>query len=152
MLRVVAKAAGFDSPIDYCCNEKNRGCALDESCDSKCTLEIENKERFISPDMGFYFKWNLDKSGHPKGCPGFKNKRTGEDLTDDEFRQKGVLIPNCPKQNEDDGFGQELWKTVEDFADNQEFWIETFVNAFEKMISNGYEALDQGPFEFWTHF
>ena len=67
--------------------------------------------------MGFFFKWDIDETGHPRGCPGFKHKKTGTDLTDEEFRKKGVLKPDCPKQDADDGSGQELWKTVEDFAD-----------------------------------
>ena len=73
-------------------------------------------------------------------------------MSDRDFRKKGMIIPNCPKQDADDGTGQELWKTVEEFADSQESWIKEFADAFEKMQSNGYQSLDQGPSGFWTHF
>ena len=58
---------------------------MDDSCNPVCTIRQENKERYLGPDMGFYFKWNIDETGHPAGCPGFKNKMTGEDLEDEEY-------------------------------------------------------------------
>ena len=102
--------------------------------------------------MGFYFKWNISTEGLPRGCPGFKDTMTGKDLTNDEFRNKLFVKPNCPKQDSDDGTGQELWKTVEEYADDQELWINDFVSAFEKMQANGYKSLQQGPNGFWNHF
>ena len=86
------------------------------------------------------------------GCPGFKDAMTGKDLTNDEFRNTLIVKPNCPKQDSDDGTGQELWKTVEEYADDQELWINDFILAFEKMQANGYKSLNQGPKEFWNHF
>ena len=73
-------------------------------------------------------------------------------MTNDQFRNKLLIVPDCPKQDLDDGTGKELWKSVEDFADDQELWIEEFVEVFEKMQCNGYESLEQGPKEFWSHF
>ena len=63
-----------------------------------------------------------------------------------------MLHPDCDKQDADDGSGQALWQTVEDFADNQELWMEAFVDSFEKVQLNGYNSLDQGPQDFWTTF
>ena len=39
------------------------------------------------------------------------------------------------------------------YADNQELWIENFVNVWDKMNQNGYskEELVQGPTGFWGH-
>ena len=59
---------------------------------------------------------------------------------------------DCPKQDADDGTGQELWQPVEEFADDQESWMKEFVSALEKMQGNGYKSLQQGPKGFWTHF
>ena len=52
----------------------------------------------------------------------------------------------------DDGAGQEMWRTVEDFADHQEVWVEEFGQAFVKMQSNGYSegTLNIGPRSFWA--
>ena len=52
----------------------------------------------------------------------------------------------------DDGAGQEMWRTVEDFADHQEVWLEEFGQAFVKMQSNGYSegTLNIGPGSFWA--
>jgi len=151
-IKQAASAAGFNSGIEYCCHEKERGCVMDNSCNPVCTIRQENKERYLGPDIGFYFKWNIDQTGHPVGCPGFKNKKTGEDFEDEDFRKKGVLHPDCDKQDADDGSGQALWQTVEDFADNQELWMEAFVDSFEKVQLNGYNSLDQGSQDFWNHF
>ena len=102
--------------------------------------------------MGFYFKWNITENGLPSGCPGFQYKDSGKEMTNDQFRNKLLIVPDCPKQDLDDGSGKELWKSVEDFADDQELWIEEFVEVFEKMQCNGYESLEQGPKDFWSHF
>ena len=146
-----AKDAGLETPMDYCCKERERNCQSNNSCDEDCTLQTDNKERYLGPDMGFYFKWQINGQGLPRGCPGFEDRR-GRGMSDRDFRKKGMVIPDCPKQDADDGTGQELWKTVEEFADSQETWIKEFVAAFEKMQSNGYKSLDQGPTGFWTHF
>ena len=103
--------------------------------------------------MGFRFQWNIDDQGLPHGCPGFNNKETGERLTEPEFRSAFRIGPaGCPLQTMDDGNGQELWKTVEDFADSNEVFIDEFTLAFEKMQRNGYASLTQGPTGFWNHF
>ena len=151
-LQMAAFAAGFSSPIEFCCSEKERKCADDDSCFDGCSLNVENKERYLGPDMGFYFKWDLSNDGLPRGCPGFVNKNNGQDMTDEDFRKKGGLIPDCPMQDADDGTGQEMWETVEEYADSNEVWIAEFVTAFDKLQNNGYDGLDQGPYGFWTHF
>ena len=107
---------------------------------------MDNEERGLGPDTGFYFKWNIDSDGKPRGCPGFPSG-----WKDAQFRHHAWLQPKCPKQDADDGTGQELWKTVENFADDNELWMSEFVASFEKMQTNGYAQLDQGPTKFWKH-
>ena len=151
-LQAAAAAAGFSTPLEFCCNERERNCADDDSCFEDCTIPTENKERYLGPDMGFYFKWDLSDDGLPRGCPGFVNKKTGEDMTDEDFQKKGMVIPDCPMQDTDDGTGQEMWETVEEYADSNEAWIAEFVIAFDILQNNGYDNLEQGPQGFWTHF
>ena len=55
-------------------------------------------------------------------------------------------------QDTDDGTGQEMWETVEEYADSNEAWIAEFVIAFDILQNNGYDNLEQGPQGFWTHF
>ena len=80
-------------------------------------------------------------------------------------------------QDMDDGYGQQMYKTVEKYADNQrknsilnkkaltwydivsfnpftELWIRDFIKVWIKMSQNGYgsKELVQGPKNFWTHF
>ena len=63
---------------------------------------------------------------------------------------------NCPKQDMDDGEGKDepIWKTVEQYADDQPRWMSDFVLAWEKFSSNGYDNVDlvQGPANFWKHW
>jgi hypothetical protein len=96
----------------------------------------------------------VDDQGLPYGCDGFRNSKSGERLTHEEFRTSGRLgKAECPMQDLDDGHGQELWKTVEEFADSQELWMKEFTAVFSKMQGNGYQeaGLVQGPANFWTH-
>jgi hypothetical protein len=152
-----------------CCAAKAAGCAAEGTCSRKCTIQKGNRERAIGADVGFYLKWQVvsmainlaifhqsqvDDQGLPYGCDGFNNRKTGERLTHEEFRNAGRLgDAECPMQDLDDGHGQELWRTVEDFADSQELWMEEFTAVFAKMQRNGYKegGLAQGPANFWTH-
>ena len=47
--------------------------------------------------------------------------------------------------------GQEMYKSVEEYAFNQELWITDFLNVWAKMQQNGYETLDDGPIGYWSH-
>ena len=145
-LKEIATNQGFDGPHAFCCKERARECWKSNSCHPKCTMWMDNQERGLGPDTGFYFKWNIDSDGKPRGCPGFPSG-----WKDGHFRHHAWLEPRCPKQDADDGTGQELWKTVEDFADDNELWMREFVASFEKMQTNGYSQLDQGPTGFWKH-
>ena len=46
---------------------------------------------------------------------------------------------------------QEMYKSVEEYAENQELWIDDFLRAWSKMQSNGYSNLRDGPTGFWSH-
>ena len=45
----------------------------------------------------------------------------------------------------DDGLGQEMWKTVEMYAENNDLWLADFVAVWAKMSQNGNQNLIDGP-------
>ena len=48
----------------------------------------------------------------------------------------------------DDGFGQEIWKTVEMYAEDLDLWLADFVSVWAKMSQNGNQNLVDGPKNF----
>ena len=46
---------------------------------------------------------------------------------------------------------QEMYKSVEEYASNQELWIDDFLRAWSKMQNNGYDKLEDGPIGYWSH-
>ena len=120
-----------------------------KGCDESCNRKVQNRIRHLSSDVGFYLKWEEDVNGYPRGCDAFK------DLKHDwnwlykfgKFDRKA----GCPKQDMQDGYGKELWETVEMYADNQEKWIKDFVKVWDKMDKNGCENLEDGPMWKWNH-
>ena len=51
----------------------------------------------------------------------------------------------------EDENGQEMHKSVEEYASNQELWVNDFLSAWAKMQQNGYEKLEDGPIGYWSH-
>ena len=80
------------------------------------------------------------------------NKETKQPLTEEELRKSDYLGPaGCKNQSYPTETGQPLYMLVEHFATNQEDWIDTFFNAFDKLQLTGSKPneLTQGPIEFW---
>ena len=118
-----------------------------------CERWVQNRIRHISTDVGLYLGWDIDENGLPKGCKAFLNKKTKQPLTEEEFRNSDYLgINGCEKQSFPTETGQSLYQLVEHFADNQEDWIDTFFQAFDKLQTTGsnLNELTQGPTEFWN--
>ena len=44
-----------------------------------------------------------------------------------------------------------MYKSVEEYAFNQELWIIDFLKVWAKMQQNGYEKLNDGPVGYWSH-
>ena len=105
-----------------------------------------------SPDVGFYLKWSFDDQGFPIGCGVFDKVKPHANWYFNKFEKIGYA--DCPKQDlrENGDSGKMMWEKVEDFADNQEEWLETFAMSFKKMMANGYgiSDLEQGPESFWA--
>ena len=156
----IAKTKGFSSFYDYCCQQKNSGCGAAGTCDPECTMPVQNRIRHLSSDVGFYLKWETDAEGYPtkEHCDAFKDMGPFDYKWKYKFKNslgtEKERIAGCPMQDMDDGTGQESWKTVEMYADNNEQWIEDFVDSWDKMSTKGYSGQDlvQGPSQFWTHW
>ena len=108
-----------------------------------------------SPDVGFYFKWEIDDEGLPYGCDVFNTVTLDCGHTDECFHEATRIGNNdCPKQDlpEKGKKGMPLWKRVEKYADNNQMWMKDFSRSFKKMQENGYGSGDliQGPSDFWT--
>ena len=118
-----------------------------------CERWVQNRIRHISTDVGLYLGWDIDENGLPTGCKAFLNNKTKKPLTEVEFRNSDYLgINGCEKQSFPTEIGQPLYQLVEHFAANQEDWIDTFFQAFDKLQTTGsyLNELTQGPTEFWN--
>jgi len=124
-------------------------------------------ESALQSDMGLMLKFDVDRRGFPKGCPGLKtffpSSNRFSDWTcgidgrpwfvdpslsfDDpeltrwrrnNWTDRGCPT-DCPKQDyRYPGDDLTLAEHVERYADDQAAWIEDFFPTLEKMISNGY--------------
>ena len=154
-----AKNNGFSTFWEYCCDAQGKG-----NFDTDCELTVQNRIRHLSSDVGWYFGFEFDKDGFPIGCKqfdviakswmnvGYKNTLWSYDMKglyikDGEF--KGPT--DCPKQKMKDEHGQQMYKTVEMYAESNELWVEDFAKAWDKMSQNKNSGLVAGPSNFWSH-
>ena len=107
-----------------------------------------NQSRMMTAEMSFYWKFNFDANGIPRGCPNFD----GANKNAEHFAARRGLGHNaCGKQDFKDEFGIPMPDAVELYADNGTLWMHDFVNAYTKMYQNGWPNLIDGPNSFWTH-
>ena len=129
-----------------CCDDLEPGMY----CQPSCVREIQNDETAVQSDMGFYFHFERDEDGMPRGCPNFESEtwlNGGDGSKGGKYR--GVdcgLEAYAPD-------GEPLHQIVEEMADSNENLMKDFAPAMEKMINNGYQAdsLDEVPAEWWSH-
>lgn len=77
--RAAAKAGWTGTALDWCCKQKEDGCAAKGTCDPACTITAQNRIRHLGSDVGFFLKWDIDDNGVPYGCGelfGAKGERT----------------------------------------------------------------------------
>merc|ERR1712012_1019837 len=128
------KNSGIDFKLDpenhfweYCCKQKQDECWKTNSCDEECTRTVQNRIRHLGSDVGFYLKFEYDEQGYP-------NKDNDDGKTGEEGR-----IAGCPLQDmldgdmEKHGHSQEMYKTVQMYADDQSQWLSDFSDAWEIM-------------------
>jgi hypothetical protein len=122
-------------------------------------------ETSLSFEFGLYRDFQVE-NGAPKGCPGLENFNLAKwaegpgdqnqytwgqghinsPLSNPEWKWPSTGEPLCGKQMLAEPPGSTpLSQIVEEFADDQDAWLNDFVPALEKMLSNGYTSLDDGP-------
>lgn len=114
-----------------CCQDLEPGLY----CKPECVGRRRNGETAMSAETGFYRKFSSDPvTGRPFGCPGLDNAKF-------QSGQRKTASPVCEK-NDYAPEGEPLYMIVEEFADDQQSWINTFVPSMEKMVANGYGEND----------
>ena len=127
-----------DTP-DHCCENLEDG----QKCQPDCVQWIANDETAMPCETGFYRHFESNKtSGKPYGCAGFDDPSTGWIDGGKSTWPECGLEEYAPE-------GEMLYEIVDEFADDQQIWMDNFVPTFEKMLSNGYGAdsmdLADGP-------
>jgi len=134
--------SGFRS--EHCCKEctKEPG---DSTIDETCLRWISQDEEALSVDAGLYLNFSFDpQSGRPVGCdfPDFftntKNQRG--------WKRKNHAPKGCQKQQLESKGNREpkmMYKIVEQYADDQNIWIDDFIASLEKMLASGAGSLQE---------
>ena len=141
---------------DKCCRNRPEGLACKPDNDTRSGLEevtdgeMEGCERYrfafgmdemmMNAEAGLYFKFE-EENGVPYNCPGLEdfNMETwlSGKMKDDRVRR--ALEMDCPlndrRMPETDKSVSEI---IQDYAEDQGLWLSDFIEAFEKMVSNGY--------------
>ena len=103
----------------------------------------------LTAEMGYYWKFQYDANGIPRGCPVFDGANKNAEYF---AARRGLGYNTCGKQNEfKDEFGEPISGAVELYAENGTRWMNDFVDAYTKMYQNGWPNLVNGPNNFWTH-
>jgi len=95
------------------------------------TFQFSRDDSALSTDLGMYrhFEFN-ETDGYPYGCDGmnqYGNSKFSEAFCGlQQYRQSGETI--------------HMYQHVEEFADDQQAWIDAFIPAMEKMMRNGQRA------------
>jgi len=111
-------------------------------------------------EVGMYYNFTTsrEKGQRPIGCPGLDEPFGTLDQPNWPFRNKGSPIWASPAMqcglNEYAPEGKPLYQIVDDFAADNEYWAEKFMEGWQMMISNGYTAgqLRDGPEAGWLGY
>ena len=120
----------------------------------------------LNSEMGLYLDFKVSDTGIPYGCSGLESfnntywKHNGlsswsrvplvenpDPFNGNHWRRDSVTCP-LNKLQEPSG-STPLHEIFEEYANDQQKWINDYVPTFEKMISNGYEDLQDAPDQ-WT--
>lgn len=122
-------------------------------------------EMAIPSEIGLYFDFEVTEDGIPYGCPGFHNFNTtwwqdgfkytwtnmeepcpGCNNPNTHLGWRAIADPQCgPNTLEYPPGSTPLHQVFEEYAADQQLWLDEFVPALEKMLSNGYDTLVTGP-------
>ena len=105
-------------------------------CTDKCVRDQQQDETAIPSDVGFYHKFDFDpETGRPSGCPGYESDEWKNDI------HHKIVYPKCDKEDYAPE-GEALYSIVDDYADNQQKWMEDFIDVLVKMMATGYTDSD----------
>jgi len=120
-------------------------------------------EMAIPSEIGLYFNFEVTDDGIPYGCPGLEKFNTenlhNHTFTSSHMPKKGLsgeqdwhwerADPQCELNTLEYPAGSTpLHQVFEEFAAENQKWVDEFVPALEKMLSNGYTDLTLGPDQF----
>ena len=94
----------------------------------------------FSYEMNFYHNFTVDENNRPRGCAGLNtNLRNLTEMQSAELLQCGRTTYSPEGETTSD--------IVEAFADDHDVWAETFLESWDKMVTNGYTSQDltDGP-------
>ena len=132
----------------------------------KFRINLGQDDITMNHEMGLYLDFKV-QNGMPVGCPGFEtyespewqefaNRTTQKERSDFYFRLSRVATkPNADPWNYSDwhagsdvGCGKNkmevpegstpLHEIFEEYANDQQKWVDDYVPTFEKMLANGY--------------
>lgn len=118
---------------DHCCKECTKQ-PNDPTLDPQCLQWVSQDEEAIATDSGLYLDFSFDPAtGRPSGC------------NFEEGKWKNTVV-DCPLQaleSNDDREPKKMHEIAEQYAENQNIWIDDYTVALEKMLANGYDALTE---------
>ena len=120
----------------------------DGNADSGCErwrLIIGKDEIALNCEMGLYLDFTVTE-GVIHGCEGLEhfgekmaNNKTRNVWSREPGQTRGWGQPGCAKQNMSYPIGDTpLYKIMEEYAHDNNLWIDDFYSAYEKMVHNGY--------------
>lgn len=115
---------------EKCCTEctKEPG---DPTIDPQCFDWISQDETAVAADVGLYLDFTSNSTtGRPLGCNFAKH---AEQWKDGEVE--------CPKQmlktKKDGRKPRKMWRIADQYAEDQNVWVDDFIATLEKMLGNG---------------
>ena len=96
-------------------------------------------EMAIPSEMGLYYQFSVNETtGLPYDCKGYEEHPR---IWGFEAIQNGVghAIPKCPKNVQEVGGSPAMHAIFEEYAADQNKWVEDFIPTYEKMLENGYQ-------------
>jgi len=133
---------GFRS--ERCCKEctKQPG---DATIPEACLRWVSQDEEALSVDAGLYLDFSFDPaSGRPTGCDFpdvFINTKKSRG-----WQRKNHAPKGCDRQRIESKDYREpkmMYQIVEQYADDQNIWIDDFIASLEKMLANGAGSLQE---------
>ena len=99
-----------------------------------CSRPDFMQSSYLNSDIGLFLKFEVDEAtGRPIGCKGLNDRKWLSN------RRRMVREPHgCPLNDALDIEGSKMHEIVEEFANDEQVWIDEFVAVFEKMQENGY--------------